>query len=43
MQPSIETTQRLETIAYGWIFVLAGLGLAAAAALLCATPWGVLP
>ena len=43
VQPSIETTQRLETIAYGWIFVLAGLGLAAAAALLRATPWGVLP
>jgi Ca-activated chloride channel family protein len=43
VQPSIETTQRLETIPFAWIFVVAALTLAGSAALLRASPWGVLP
>ncbi len=43
VQPSIETTQRLETIPYAWLALLAALALAGAAALLRASPWGVLP
>jgi Ca-activated chloride channel family protein len=43
VQPSIETTQRLETIPYAWVFVVAALALLGGAALLRASPWGVLP
>lgn len=43
VQPSEQTVQRVETTPYGWIFTLAGLGLALLAVLLRGSPWGVLP
>ena len=43
VQPSEETILRVETTAYRWLFALAGLALAAMAALLRGSRWGVLP
>lgn len=43
VQPSLETVERIEARPYAWVFALLALAFAAAASLLRASPWGVLP
>ena len=43
VQPSLETVQRVESTPYAWVLALVALALASLAAMLRASPWGVLP